>query len=110
MWNITRALLLEDYPNIYPPSPTPLESLVLSHVRSRTLHSISLGYKSISLAELQTMCGISSRETARETVTNLGWRADDDEFVFPVLPESRPSKTRLALSEIANYISFLESV
>jgi len=130
MWSIGRAMILEDYPSVYSvPSPTSLETLVLSSYTRRTLHTISVTYKSLSLAEFQTMTGLSSRESARETVDSLGWRREEcagssaqnsvqnsaqnsaqEEFVFPSVPEKCPSKTVIGLSELASYISFLENV
>ena len=71
------------------------------------------------------MTGLSSRESARETVDSLGWRREEcagnsaqnsvqnsaqEEFVFPTVPEKCPSKTVIGLSELASYISFLENV
>ena len=75
------------------------------------------------------MTGLSSRESARETVDSLGWRREQcagnsaqnsvqnsaqnsaqEEFVFPTVPEKCPSKTVIGLSELASYISFLENV
>ena len=114
---MARAMLQEDYTNVYLPSPNPLESLVLSSFRRRTLHTISVTYKSLSLTELQTMTGLTSRES-QETVDSLGWRrevserdtARGEEFVFPVVPAKCPSKTVIGLSELASYITFLENV
>ena len=71
-------MLQEDYTNVYLPSPNPLESLVLSSFRRRTLHTISVTYKSLSLTEFQTMTGLTSRES-QETVDSLGWRREVSE-------------------------------
>ena len=121
MWGIGRAIIQDDYANAYIPAPNSLELLVLSSYRRRTLHSISVTYKSLSLSEFQTMTGLASRDSACETIDSLGWRREEsaqenaqgranEEFVFPVIPASCPSKTLIGLSELSSYISFLENV
>ena len=67
------------------------------------------------------MTGLVNRDSACETIDSLGWRREEsaqenaqgranEEFVFPVIPASCPSKTLIGLSELSSYISFLENV
>ena len=109
LWHLARSILSLDYPNIYTPSPSNLESLVLSAFRNRTFHMISVVYKTISVTEFQTLSGVKVRADVDHALEGLGWRVEG-EFVIPKMTDKCQSKTTISLTELANYISFLENV
>ena len=109
LWSVGRAILQHDFHNVYTSTPSTLQSLVLSAFQTRTFNMISVVYKSLSVTDFQTMTGVETRADVEEVVSHLGWRIAED-FVVPKKSEKSQSKTSVSLTELANYISFLENV
>ena len=70
---------------------------------------ISVVYKTISVTEFQTLSGVKVRADVDHALEGLGWRVEG-EFVIPKMTDKCQSKTTISLTELANYISFLENV
>lgn len=107
LWGMGKAMIKSDHSSIYS-STSPYKHIIISRYRERTLEGIALVYNNISVPELGLRLGCGEVEVAG-SVAHLGWKVEAG-WVMPVRGKEVQREVELKLSELANYVSFLENI